>query len=87
MAGTSNAFTAVLSSNQRHLSMATSSTSLSMKFMKDLGFEKPSWLPDFGGGDKKEGDDASTDNDAAPINADEKAAASESEPVAAKEEE
>lgn len=31
-----------------------SKTSLGPKFLKDLGFEKPSWLPDFGGGDKKE---------------------------------
>ena len=31
-----------------------STTALPMKFLKDLGFEKPSWLPDFGGGDKKE---------------------------------
>ena len=28
-------------------------TSLGPGFLKDLGFEKPSWLPDFGGGDKK----------------------------------
>ena len=30
-----------------------STTSLGPGFLKDLGFEKPSWLPDFGGGDKK----------------------------------
>jgi hypothetical protein len=56
-----------------------------MKFMKDLGFEKPSWLPNFGG-DKKEGDgdDASRTDDAV-VNADEKATPG-SEPVAAKEE-
>lgn len=24
------------------------SSSLNMKFLKDLGFEKPDWLPDFG---------------------------------------
>jgi hypothetical protein len=35
-------------------SSSSSSSALDMKFMKDLGFEKPSWLPDFGGGDKKE---------------------------------
>jgi len=31
----------------------TTRTSLKFKFLKDLGLEKPSWLPDFGG-DKKE---------------------------------
>ena len=30
------------------------STSLQPKFLKDLGFEKPSWLPDFGGAKKEE---------------------------------
>ena len=59
------------------------SSSLSMKFLKDLGFDKPSWLPNFGG-DKKEGDDTTAAEDAT-VNADEKAA-SEGEPVAAKEE-
>ena len=54
-----------------------------MKFMKDLGFEKPSWLPDFGGA-KKEGDDASKADDAAAKT--EEKAESESEPVTAKEE-
>ena len=29
-------------------------TSLKFKFLKDLGLEKPSWLPDFGGEKKKE---------------------------------
>ena len=41
-----------------------------MKFMKDLGFEKPSWLPDFGG--KKESEDANAADSAAP-NSEEKA--------------
>lgn len=31
---------------------ASKTTSLSFGFLKDLGLEKPSWLPDFGG--KKE---------------------------------
>ena len=53
-----------------------------MKFLKDLGFEKPSWLPDFGG--KKEGEDANTADDAV-VNSDEKSEP-EKEPVAAKEE-
>ena len=30
-----------------------SSTAIGPGFLKDLGFEKPSWLPDFGGGEKK----------------------------------
>lgn len=42
----SNAF--VPASSTRH------STALGPKFLKDLGFEKPSWLPDFGGGKKEE---------------------------------
>jgi hypothetical protein len=35
---------------------ASSTTALRMKFLKDMGFEKPSWLPDFGGAkeEKKE---------------------------------
>jgi hypothetical protein len=34
----------------------SSPSALHMKFLKDLGFEKPSWLPDFGGSkeEKKE---------------------------------
>lgn len=31
-----------------------SSTAVGFGFLKDLGLEKPSWLPDFGGGEKKE---------------------------------
>lgn len=31
-----------------------SRSALRMKFLKDLGFEKPSWLPDFGGEKKEE---------------------------------
>ena len=33
-------------------------TSLGPGFLKDLGFEKPSWLPDFGGEKKKEAKEA-----------------------------
>ena len=33
---------------------SVSNTSLGPGFLKDLGFEKPSWLPDFGGGEKEE---------------------------------
>lgn len=29
-------------------------SALQMKFLKDLGLEKPSWLPDFGGEKEKE---------------------------------
>ena len=77
-----NGFTAVVNPNHCRHSM-TSTTTLSMKFMKDLGFEKPSWLPDFGGA-KKEDDDASKADDAAAKT--EEKAESESEPVTAKEE-
>lgn len=65
----SNAFTAVVTPSQCQHHVATT-TSLSMKFMKDLGFEKPSWLPDFGG--KKESEDANAADSAAP-NSEEKA--------------
>ncbi|KAL7556804.1 hypothetical protein ACA910_005240 [Epithemia clementina (nom. ined.)] len=43
---------------------ARKSTFLQPKFLKDLGFEKPSWLPDFGGGKKgkeEASSEASTD--------------------------
>ena len=36
-----------------HSKQSLSTTARPMKFLKDLGFEKPSWLPDFGG-DKEE---------------------------------
>ena len=35
-----------------HRSNKVSATALQFKFLKELGLEKPSWLPDFGG--KKE---------------------------------
>ena len=35
-------------------SSSSSKTKLQFKFLKDLGLEKPSWLPDFGGEKKKE---------------------------------
>ena len=50
-------------------------TELSFKFLKDMGLEKPSWLPNFGG-DKKE--------DAAPAE-ETKAEAEEKETVAKEE--
>jgi hypothetical protein len=58
-----------------------STTVLSMKFLKDLGFEKPSWLPDFGGGDKKEGDETVNSDDIPKEDASKEA----SEPVASEE--
>ena len=33
----------------RSLEVASSKTALSFGFLKELGLEKPSWLPDFGG--------------------------------------
>lgn len=33
---------------------ATSASALQLGFLKDLGLEKPSWLPDFGGKQKEE---------------------------------
>ena len=53
----SSAFAPIASpAQQRNLMGAgeKSSTAIGPGFLKDLGFEKPSWLPDFGGGDKKE---------------------------------
>ena len=35
-------------------SSAESKTVLHFKFLKDLGLEKPSWLPDFGGSKEEE---------------------------------
>jgi hypothetical protein len=50
-----DAFAPALPTSQRNLVGAEkSSTAVGPGFLKDLGFEKPSWLPDFGGGDKKE---------------------------------
>jgi hypothetical protein len=53
---------------------AVSTTALQMKFLKDMGFEKPSWLPDF---DKKEEEKKEEPDsaDAAPV--EEEAAKSE----------
>ena len=36
---------------------ASKTTALEFGFLKDLGLEKPSWLPDFGG-EKKKSEDA-----------------------------
>lgn len=33
---------------------ATPRTVVHFKFLKDMGLEKPSWLPDFGGGKEEE---------------------------------
>ena len=55
---TAGAFAPIASpAQQRNLmgaSEKSSSTALGFGFLKDLGLEKPSWLPDFGGGEKKE---------------------------------
>ena len=55
---TAGAFAPIVSpAQQRNLmgaSEKSSSTALGFGFLKDLGLEKPSWLPDFGGGEKKE---------------------------------
>ena len=54
---TAGAFAPIASpAQQRNLVGAgeNSSTAIGPGFLKDLGFEKPSWLPDFGGGKKKE---------------------------------
>jgi hypothetical protein len=40
-----------------------SPTILNMKFLKDLGFEKPSWLPDFGGASKNDDEEKVNDSD------------------------
>ena len=41
-------------SPQASPSSAVRSTKLQFGFLKDLGLEKPSWLPDFGGKDSEE---------------------------------
>lgn len=38
----------------------TSKTALQFGFLKELGLEKPSWLPDFGGAKEKPADEAET---------------------------
>lgn len=48
-AATSSAFTVVAPK-----ASGGSSPALHMKFMKDLGFEKPSWMPNFGGEKEKD---------------------------------
>ena len=40
---------------------------LGPKFLKDLGFEKPSFLPDFGGGDDKPAEVQLEDVEPAPL--------------------
>ena len=49
---TTNAFAP--SSNTNKPAFLSSKTALQFKFLKDLGLEKPSWLPDFGGEKKEE---------------------------------
>ncbi|VEU35098.1 unnamed protein product [Pseudo-nitzschia multistriata] len=44
---TTNAFSPVAKTTP--VASATSTTSLRFGFLKELGLEKPSWLPDFGG--------------------------------------
>jgi hypothetical protein len=49
-----------VSTNTRNIH---SPTILNMKFLKDLGFEKPSWLPDFGGASKNDDEEKVNDSD------------------------
>lgn len=53
-----------------------SKTELQPKFLQDLGFEKPSWLPDFGGEKKKE-EAATKDTESSAEGEEEEAAAKE----------
>lgn len=59
----SNAF-APTTFGRSHL-MASSTTSLSFGFLKELGFEKPSWLPDFGGSKSEDPVSEETEEDEA----------------------
>lgn len=52
-ASAANAFVAPNAFRAATVSAEQSATSLGPKFLKDLGFEKPSWLPDFGGGEEE----------------------------------
>ena len=47
--GMTNAFAPI-----RPATSASASSALQLGFLKDLGLEKPSWLPDFGGKKKEE---------------------------------
>ena len=48
--GMTNAFAPII----RPATSASASSALQLGFLKDLGLEKPSWLPDFGGKKKEE---------------------------------
>ena len=57
LAASTNAFVPT-ASRQSVRTADKTSTSLGPGFLKDLGFEKPSWLPDFGKEKKKEAKEA-----------------------------
>lgn len=57
IAAIANAFVPVA-----HPRLTCSKTQVQFGFLKDLGLEKPSWLPDFGGNKKEEAE--TTTNDA-----------------------
>ena len=50
--GMTNAFAPVI--RPATSASASASSALQLGFLKDLGLEKPSWLPDFGGKKKEE---------------------------------
>lgn len=83
LAASSDAFVPAAPRNAAIVQSAEqSTTSLGPGFLKDLGFEKPSWLPDFGGGDKKETEPAAA-AEASAETGDEAEDGAESEEVAA----
>ena len=57
--------------------IAKSTTSLSFGFLKELGLEKPDWLPDFGGEKKEEAPPAPVDAEASEEDAEAEAVATE----------
>ena len=57
--------------------LVTSSTKLNFKFLKDMGLEKPSWLPDFGGKKEEEEPVAVTEEGDAPAEGEESGEAAE----------
>ena len=60
----------------RPVHKTTTTTALEFGFLKELGLEKPSWLPDFGG-EKKKSEDAAAPAAEAAETADGEAAAAE----------
>ena len=74
LAGTTNAFSPVKTTSSMTV---TTTTSLQFGFLKELGLEKPSWLPDFGSKKEEEAPAPATIEAPAPATIDGEAESSE----------